>query len=321
MKNRRFVILMAALGTFAVSAPAQVLELEARATASGSRVLLQDIVRNGSSLPDGWGGREVADAPQSREVMMLALSDVASALNNYDDMRHVVLRGRQVIQVAARQRPVDVLEFQKAIDTYVRGNDALVNRRFQIDEEALGSPTVPDGAFSINVTAIRELSEPGKAVADVAVMIDGKPTGSGFPSRIDLVELRPYWAVTRPMNRGDIINPEVIEQRWLSARDAGRHYSAEHSIDGMEVRRNLHAGSLLAAGMLAEPIFARRGDVVRVITRSGPLTVTMRARALGEGRRDERIVCVNEQSGRRMSVRLVRPREAMLDEDFGGPGS
>lgn len=316
--GRRFALPILLLLAAASGSGAQVLELEPRAIATGARVLLQDLVRAGTALPEGWGTRSIADAPPPRETRALALTEVAQTMNSYDDMRHVVLRGRPVIQVSVQHRSVDLERIQKAVDDYVQTHAAWKGRRFEVSAGGLTLPRVPTGELRLVVLALREGAESGQAAADIHLFVDGKPYGEG-PVRVDLLEQRPFWAVTRPLARGEILTDEVLSKQWVAERDATRYYPAEHSVAGMELRRSVQGGQLLAAGMLAPPVYARRGEIVHVVSRRGGLTVSLRARALSDGRRDERILCVNEQSGRRMQVRLVQPRSALLDEEPGDP--
>ena len=304
----------------AAGAGAQMLEIEGRATASGSRILLQDVVRSGTVLPEGWGERVIADAPAPRETRELSLTDIARALNNYDDMGRVVLRGKPTVVVGVRHRPLDVERIQQAIDDHAAARAEWRERRFEVATDKSVLPNVPHGELRVEVLELRAGTEYGRGTADVRLIVDGVPFGSG-PMKVDLLEMRPFWAAARPLARGEAIAPEKLERRWAAERDGARHYSTDHSLDGLTGRRGVQAGQLLAAGMLDEPVFAKRGEIVRVISQRGGLTVTLRARALADGRRDERILCVNEQSGKRMNVRMVRPRRAVLEEEMGDMAS
>lgn len=297
-------------------ARAQVLELEPRAIVSGARILLQDIVRAGTSLPEGWGGRSIAEAPVSRETKALALTEVAQMMNGYDDMRNVVLRGRPVIQVSVKHRSVNVERIQQAVDAFVSQHAEWKGRRFEVSADPLELPHVPDGTLDVAVLALSEAPDSGKVSADIRVIVDGHPYGDGAMG-VGLVEMLPFWATTRPLARGETLTDSDLEMRWLAASVASRYFPADRPVAGMELRRSMPAGQLLAAGMLAQPVYARRGEIVQVVSRRGGLTVSLRARALVDGRRDERILCVNEQSGRRMQVRMVQPRSALLDDGTG----
>ncbi len=294
---------------------AQVLEIEPRAIVSGARILLQDLVRSGTRLPDGWGTRSIADAPAPRETKALSLTEVAQTMNAYDDMRNVVLRGRPIIQVSVKHQAVNLDRMQQAVDDYMQRHAEWKGRRFEVLQEDVDMPQVPEGRQDLVVTSVGAVSESGKAYADVRVVVDGQTFGKGV--QVGLREMRPFWSATRPLARGETLTSDAIEQRWIVASDAVRYYPADVVVVGMEMRRSLQAGQILAAGMLAQPVCARRGEMVQVLSNRGGLTVSLRARALSDGRRDEHILCVNEQSGRKMQVRLIQPRSALLEEQPG----
>ncbi len=296
----------------------QVLELEARAIVPGARVLLQDLVRAGTALPDGWGTRSVADAPPARETRALPLTEVAQMMSGYDDMRDVVLRGRPVIQVSVKHRSVELARIQQAVDQYVQTHSAWKGRRFEVTGDNVDMPRVPEGKLEVAVVALREGPESGRIAAEIRAVVDGVSCGEKSSS-VELAEMRPFWATTRPLARGEAVPADALEMRWIAERDASRYYPADRSVAGMELRRSVPAGQLLAAGMLAQPLYAKRGEIVQVVSRRGGMTVSLRARALADGRRNDRILCVNEQSGRRMQALLVRPRAAYLDEEPGAP--
>ena len=296
-------------------AEAQLIELKEQATVSGADVLLRDVIRDPGTLPAEWRDRRVASAPNPRQTRQITLVDVAQSLNGYGDMNSVVLRGRSSIEITARHRSVELEDVQQAVDDYVFDEAEWDGRRFEVCEDQFRLPHIPDGDLAVYVVALREGREPGRAIAEVSLHVNGEPHAG--TSRVHLMELRPYWAASRPLQRGEVITFDSVTERWLPALEAGRYFPGTHPVEGMELRRNVQAGQLFTSGMLAEPVFARRGEVIQVVSQRGPLTVTMRARALADGRRDESILCVNEQSGRRMHVRLVGPREAMLDDEGG----
>ena len=300
----------------ATVADAQILEIEAKAIASGPQILLQDIVRAGSTLPEGWGERAIGEAPLPKETRDLTLTEIAEAMNGYEDMRRVVLRGKSVVRVEARHRAVDVERIQAALDRYVQEHAEWKDRRFEVDPDQPPLASVPPGTLSVDVLSIQKSPDTGNMGADVRLTVDGTVFG-GDPLRVELAEMRPFWAAARPLARGESLVGDSVEKRWVSERNAARFYSADRSLEGMELRRSVQTGQMLAIGMLAEPLYAKRGEIVRVISQRGGLTVTLRARALSDGRRDERILCVNEQSGKRMNVRLVHPHRALLEEGTG----
>ncbi len=314
-QRRRFALPALCLWVAVPVAPAQVLEIEPRAIASGARILLQDLVRAGTRLPDGWGTRSIADAPAPRETKALYLTEVAQTMNAYDDMRNVVLRGRPIIQVSVKHQEVNLDRIQQAVDDYVQRHAEWKGRRFEVVQDSVEMPQVPEGRQDLVVIGIGEVTAAGKATADVRVVVDGQTFGKGVQA--GLREMRPFWSATRPLARGETLTADSVEQRWMVEDDAVRFYPADVAVVGMEMRRSLQAGQMLASGMLAQPLCARRGEMVQVLSRRGGLTVSLRARALTDGRREEHILCVNEQSGRKMQVRLTQPRSGLLEEQPG----
>ena len=317
-RHRRCWAPVLALLLACAPAGAQVREQQPSVIVSGARVLLQDLVRAGTALPAGWGARSMAEAPPPQETRALSLTEVAQTMSGYDDMRHVVLRGKPVIQVSVKHRSVDLEKIQQAVDSYVGKHAAWKGRRFEVTTEDLKLPHVPEGTMGVAILGMREGELAGRAEAEIRVIVDGQPYGEG-PVKVHLAELRPFWAANRPLSRGDTLTRSVVEKHWLPEREAGRYYPADNTVLGMELRRGVQTGQLLSAGMLDEPVYARRGEMVRVMFQRAGLTVTLRARALADGRRDDRILCVNEQSGRRMQVRLVQPRAGLLDDETGEP--
>ena len=295
----------------------QILEIKARASVVGARVVLEDLVRPGVTLPEGWGERDIADAPPPQEMRTLSLSEIAEALKPYEDMSRVVLRGRQVVELTSESQPVQVELVQHAVNEYVLNRAGWEDRRFEVDTARIKSFHVPKGALKVEVHSLKQDPEKEAFVADIGVRVAGSEKEE-VSMRVSLQELRPFWAVNRHMARGDMVSAGHLEKKWIPEGDASRYYPVDNVVEGKELRRNLQAGDLIAQGMLREPMYVRRGEVVRVVFESGSLNVTLRARALADGRRGDNILCVNESSGQRMYVRIVRPREAVLDNENGG---
>lgn len=296
----------------------QTLELRTSTIVEGPDVLLGDLLLAENDVPAGWLDRLIAEAPvpgQSKEVL---LGDVARALHAYPDMHNVVLRGNPSIHVTVQVETLDTLQLESAIAAFAEQQDALSGQRFRVDSQVHTLPSVPSGdAWSPEILAI-DADHDGYFARLRFVSSDGSYTPETGSYRIALDELFPYWQVSHPVSRGESLTEGDLTTRWLPQKEATRFYPAEENIAGMEVRRNLRGGQMISQGSLAEPMFARRGEVVRVLLQRGGLSITLRARAMADGRRDERIPCLNERSGRRLYVRMVSPREAILE---GGQGA
>lgn len=298
---------------FAGHSAARMLELLSNATASGPQIILGDIVRNAGSLPSEWAQRVIFEAPAPREELTLTLSEIATALAAYDDMRNVVLRGHREVRVTSPSQLLEIQRIDQALAAYLDDHPQDPPRRFRVCREPGSVPPVPRGNVEIEVTRLQPDGNPDRMLAALDIRVDGKPMTFDEDLLVPLIELKPYWATTRPLTRGAMLSAGDVEVQWADGSGRARLYPATEPIAGMELRRGVPAGRILTAEMLAPPLYVRRGEMLRIVTEQGGLTVSVRARALQDGRRDELIGCVNERSGRRMYVRVVRPREAVLE--------
>jgi len=306
--------LLFAFGMVEGYASAQMLKLQPTVNVSGSRVLLRDIVYASEALPEGWGEREVAEAPAPKKKLTLTLSEIATVLRSHEDMRNVVLRGPTSLQVTSLSQSLEADRIDEALNVYQERHTAEQNRRFRVQRDRVTLPPLPNGVMTVAVLALRENIDLGRMVAELDVRIDGEPVSGARGLTVPLIELRPYWATARPLLRSAILSDDDVVVRWFESGTSARYCPASDSVTGMELRRSVPEERILTADMLAPPIYVRRGEMVRVVSEQKGITVTLRARALADGRRNEQIGCINERSGRKLYVRLVGPREALLQQ-------
>jgi flagella basal body P-ring formation protein FlgA len=82
--------------------------------------------------------------------------------------------------------------------------------------------------------------------------------------------------------------------------------------EGKMLRHGLAAGAEIHSSDLEDPPAIRRGDLVTVIYRAGPVQVKLSARALTDGALGEVISLRNETSGKTIQARVVGPLLAEL---------
>jgi flagella basal body P-ring formation protein FlgA len=312
MRIRLNLVALGLAALTAIHGHAMVIHLNPTAVVDGSGVRFGDLVSSGQSVPAGWDARRVADVASTATVWTLQLGDVARMLHQYTDMHHVVLLGNPEIQITVRVETFAFDRLDAAISAYLGSSEEYKDRRFMMCRRTGVLPLLPSGEEW--QPAVSRLQQTGSAMtAHVAFTSRTGRTWDGGEIEIPLVEVFPYWQSARPLLRGGVLSERDVEVRWLSRADGTRYYPASESIVGMELRRNMPSGQMLVLGALVPPVYARRGEVVRVQVQHGGMTVTLRARALADGRRDERIPCLNERSGKRLYVRMVSPREAILE--------
>ena len=312
MRKRLATSLAAFLVLLGLHVEAMVIHLAPSASVNGDGVRLGDVAVRGQALPPGWTERKVGNVPPSTTTWLITLSEVAQNLHRYTDMHDVVLRGNPEIKLSVRVTAFSLEQLDEAITKHLRDADPDSERRLQVCRRTVVLPQLPAGTSWTPEVQRLDVLDNG-FIAHVAFSSESGSSLEEGLVEIPVEEIFPFWHVSRPLLRGATLRDEDLGTRWMPASDGRRYYPAETDITGMELRRNLHAGQMIALGSLAEPVFARRGEVIRVKFEYGGMTVTLRARALSDGRRDERIACLNESSGKRLYVRMISPREAVLE--------
>lgn len=314
MQNNAEKIILCLLGVCLISSNgyAQTIDIASSTSVNGASVRLRDIARNSLNLPPLWADRIISKAPPPNEEHSISLNAVAAALYKYPDMHSVVLRGERSLKIRAGERDIDDSFINKAANDYINNHPRWAGRQMNIEFEQPELPAMPEGTLAADVKGFRETSEPDHIVIAVNLMIDGA-LFTTIDLRARLKELNEFWSAATSLPRGHTITHNDIQRRSLPVDNAGNAVPAEINIIGQELTRAVRTDQLLNESYLAPPVYAHRGETVQVISRRGGLTVSLRAKALSTGRQGENIVCLNEASERRITVKLVQPREAVLE--------
>jgi flagella basal body P-ring formation protein FlgA len=282
---------------------------------SGPDVLLKDLVQQPSTLPEQWGERVVVPAPEPGQSQDYALASIAYALQRYPDMRAVTLRGHLRLSVERPGQAVDVARLEKAVEDFIDEAPDWPNPMSRVEFERVRKKImVPLGEVEVMVEDYSLDQDRQTTCFEVSVMVDGLPVCM-VPMRARLVAMQEVWVAARPLQRGQVLSLDDLEVRLVPEDTTRKKYVPVHeSITGLEISRPLKMNQPLRHYYLRSPICADRGDWINVVHRRKGLSVTMRARALGRGRRGDRILCMNERSKRRVLVSLVDSGEGIIEQ-------
>lgn len=110
---------------------------------------------------------------------------------------------------------------------------------------------------------------------------------------------------------GTVIRASDVEVQEVLVDWRGGGWCADPAAAvGRVCRRRIEAGQALASAWLDRPREVERGQIVVVEARFGGARLALRSRAESSGRQGERIVLVNEESGRRFAARITGPGKA-----------
>lgn len=117
----------------------------------------------------------------------------------------------------------------------------------------------------------------------------------------------PMVHVTRDLRRGESLSVSDLEVRVAPyRRSMGQVFASSMEVRGKRLRRNLRAGDVVSDRDVEVIPLVDRGDPVKIFSRSGAVTVTLRGVALEAGGLGEQIL-----------VRATRYREDVLAEIQG----
>ncbi len=175
-----------------------------------------------------------------------------------------------------------------------------------LDRGSGGAPirTADHGGLEVTVDVAR-LARGHRTMAEVTYLdVRSRRATRWIPVEVTLE--RAVLKLTAPVPRGRPVTRDVVEVAWvrrpypLAMRDP-------EALEGLVARRDLPAGTVLAAGFLERPIIVARGDRVSLVARRGALEIEAPGEALERGRAGD-TVRVRVAAGRVVRAKVVAPR-------------
>ena len=290
----------------------QTIKIRRAVSISGPDILLKDL--SPSDLPQDWANRPVLRSPAPCKAEQYPLSTIAYALQHYPDMRNVTLRGDLNVTVQRDGVAMEASLVEAAIREYLAKQEAHSNSSLEVESVRIpANLCVPNGVVEIQVTGSRILDAAiGNSSFDLQITAKDS-TIQAASVQACVRRLQEFWVTRKSLEKGRLLNTDDIERKLLSVGTVSHRYvPCGEPVEGLELNRNLRAGQAIARDYLSPPLCAGRGEQVSVVTTLKNLRVALRAKALSDGRLGERILCLNEQSKRRIVVQLTGPRAAAL---------
>jgi flagella basal body P-ring formation protein FlgA len=289
------------------------LELIESPVVDGPGMLLRELVRNPSELPTGWADRVVADSPAPGKTVEVTLPHLARALQKYPDMQEVILRGQVHMMV---KRSGLALSQERVLDK-VRAYVLAHPRWKEAGAHVTCDPIAADFRLvgpdtDLDVASFSATGQPHRYIFQMKSSGGGE-TNAVVPVHATVVPLQKVWVARKALSRGHMIGADDVEEQALPPSTSSECILADEVLEGLELDRAVRANEPLPRGALLQPMCAERGDPVTVTITRGTLQVNLKAKALASGRKGERILCLNENSKRRLTVKLTGSKEATVD--------
>lgn len=282
-----------------------ILLLRSAVKVSSSEVTLGDLVIDTAKIPPEWMTRRVMASPAAGEVSYHALTTVASALQQYSDMGRVVLRGEPVISIQRKDRRIDLAELENPILAHLQVTAPWKGLDLTVKVLSIPENTrVPEGPTTYRITQIDQKTAKGYSLAHVVVLVDDLETKE-IPVGIEIQTLTSVWVLRKNLNPGQLLTKDDLRSEQQVVDATSQFVSSSENLDGYEVTRSMAAGSLLRRNAVSKPLCVKRGEWVSINAFGAGLQVTLRGKAMANGRLGERVMCVNERSQRQVLVELI----------------
>lgn len=129
---------------------------------------------------------------------------------------------------------------------------------------------------------------------------------------------RPVVSAAAVITKGQTITEDLVQvdEQWVAPGD--RAASSLGDVVGTVASSRIAAGETVDPGDFAAPLLVKRGDMLYVHVLSGPITIKVKARALGQARDGEMVQCKLEGYEGTFSARVSgRGRAVMIVDDSG----
>ncbi len=292
---------------------AQVIHVSSNQNISGGIVTLNDLASNPGMLPETWAAREIMPSPPPGKSVKLQISSIAASLQKYPDMKDVTLRGKIFVEVKRTGKPVAPEAIKEAVKSYIHNTDPWAGESVSIDCRPVKEAYKLRGeSAEIIVTGHQNSDQSNMYVFDLAITNSGTEKNR-FKVKARVVKKETIWVAKKTMQRGHRVKRSDIEKQLVPGGISDKYVLSSKSITGMEINRSVRANQPISSHYLRQPICAKRGDLINVTAKTDSLRVVLNAKALATGRKDEKIMCLNQNSNQTLLVRLIDTKTATVD--------
>ncbi len=140
----------------------------------------------------------------------------------------------------------------------------------------------------------------------------------GAPSAFSATGSTTVLALTRPLNRGDIILESDLESIEIKGGGAHRIYITDNdALIGMSVKRAIRAGVPMRAADITKPIIIAKGDMITMAFEAPGIILTTRGKSLDDGVQGATVRVMNTQTSRTVEATVTAPGYALVSMPAG----
>ncbi|BBO66781.1 hypothetical protein DSCA_07110 [Desulfosarcina alkanivorans] len=318
--RRYLFFILAAL----LSAPAAVyagttgLTLKAAVVVDREAVRLSDIaaVTDGPTTPlKTVGDIVVAKSPPPGQTRFVGVDYIRIRLKQAGvDTAAMVFNGPRDVRITREAAALPVGRIARAVEAAIRSrmpwkDEDVAISGIRFDE----SIQLPTGKLAYRLVPDRDEDYMGRTTLDLHLFVDGEPVRR-IKVQATIAVMADVVSVVRPLGKHQHIRRAdlAVERRDLAGLPATVVTRIDDAL-GNRVTRMVYPNTVLQSTMIARPPLVKRGDVVKIVARTGLMTITATGMVKQKGCRGEMIRVMNTDSNRIVMARVTGPGAVEVD--------
>lgn len=285
---------------------AQNVVLKQNGTLSGSVVTVGDVFENAGEHAD----HVLAPAPAAGDNMILAAYDlqrIAKAFKfNWQPMP-----GMDQIVLQRAVTEVETSEITRAVEAAVRakmGGDIEVSIDGNVPSLVMNGKDAPE--ITVKSTLVDTLNN------KFDVRLSAK-NANGVTETMDLrgsvYRLTNIPVLAANYKNGDVINEHDIKMMQVRQDQINQNVAlSADDLIGMTPRRSLTSDKPVRMADLERPQIVKKGELITMVLKNGPMTLTAKGKALDNGAKGDLIRVLNTESNRTIEAEIIAPQRAAI---------
>jgi flagella basal body P-ring formation protein FlgA len=292
------------------------LTLKTAALVDGESVRLGDVAElKGNDVHGAILETEVGRSPRPGQTRFVSADYIRIRLRQAGfDTDTMTFKGPQDVKVSRPSASMPVGRIRTAVETAIRSRmpwnieDTTISD-IQFDETV----QLPIGRLTYRIVPNRHEDYLGTTILALHLFVNGEPVRKLWVNATITV-MGDVVTVVRPLGRNQHLRMEDIrvERRDLTGLGSETIRSVEEVL-GNRTTRMIYPGTVLQASMIDQPPVVKRGDIVKIIVETGPMTITATGIVKQQGRKGEMVRVANTDSNRVILARVVGPDAVSVD--------
>lgn len=302
----------------AVCAEPITLTLKAAVTLDRDAVRLADIatISGASAMSlNSLGATVVATSPLPGKTRFVDIDYICIRLKQAGlDVDGITFHGPADVRITRNSATLPSQRIEKAVEAAIRSRMPWKNEDVTIREITLDDAiALPTGELTYRIVPSRNEDYLGRMMLALHLFVDGEPVRKTWVNAT-LSVMTDVVTVIKPLGKHQHINPAdlKVERRDLAdlPSDTVRHME---DASGSRATQMIYPGTVLQLSMIALPPLVKRGDVVKIVANTGPLTITATGMVKQQGCKGDLVRVMNTDSSRIITARVTGPGSVVVD--------